>query len=54
MMTDDELDELFGVAELSEPYTYADTSTCTTSTTPRSRVLLLLPTVQYLTDELLA
>ena len=49
-MTDDELDELFGITELSKPYAYADIST--SSIIPRPRVLLL-PTVWSPTDELL-
>ena len=50
-MTDNELDDLFGVVELSKPYAYTDTST--NSITPRPQVLLL-PIVQSLSDELLA
>ena len=50
-MTDDELDELFGVAELSELYAYTNIST--SSIIPRLRVLLL-PTVWSPTDKFLA
>ena len=50
-MTNDELDELIGIAELSKPYTY--THIGTSSINPRPQVLLL-PTVPSPTDELLA
>ena len=53
-MTDDELNELLGVAKLSKPYAYnTNIHTCTSSITPRPRVLVL-PTVWSPTDELLA
>ena len=51
LMTDDELDEFFGVAELSEPFAYTNISS--SSITPMPRVLLL-PTVWSPTDEPLA
>ena len=52
-MDDDELDELFGAANLSEPYTYTNIST-SSNTTPRPGVLLLLPTAWSSTDMPLA
>ena len=52
-MTDGELHELFGVAELSKPYAYANIHVSSNSITPMLRVLLL-PTVWSPTDELLA
>ena len=49
LMTGDKRNELFGVAELSNPYAYADL--CTSSVTPW---VLLLPTIQSPTDESLS
>ena len=51
LMTDDEIDELFGVAKLSEPYVYANIST---SSITAGLQVLLLPTVQSPTHKLLA
>ena len=51
IMTDGKLDELFNIAKLSKPYVFANISA--SSITPWPWVLLL-PTVQSLTDELLA
>ena len=54
-MTDNEFNELFSVANLSEPYAYANisSSTCSSSITHMLRVLLLL-TIRSPTHELLA
>ena len=50
-MTDNKLDELFGVDELSEPYAYTNVSS--SSITPMPQVLLL-PAVWSPTDKPLA